>query len=370
MYQINPDKNRLNKLSVKTFSDLGFREREHLQEWLVNTPDALGEELLIIQKEFDGFDDTRERLDLLVLDKDGNLVLIENKLDDSGKDVVWQSLKYASYCSALKKADIVRIYQEYLDRYQGSGDAIELICDFLDAEDFSDVILNSGIEQRIKLVAGNFRKEVTSTVLWLLQHNLEIQCYKATAYKFSEELFLNIEQIIPTPEAADFMIGISQKESEEKSAKRSKVERSALILEYWKEMLKEFRNSNMMLFDHIIPSDKHWLNISSGHRNIYYVLVILKFSVRVEVYFSYTNATSNKKFFDILYNHKEKIEDAFGNKLNWQRMDKKKACRICYEKGIESYKRENWPKMIDWMAGHISLLVTAFKEPMKQLPKS
>lgn len=39
-----------------------------------------GEELLIIQKEFDGFDDTRERLDLLALDKDGNLVIIENKL--------------------------------------------------------------------------------------------------------------------------------------------------------------------------------------------------------------------------------------------------------------------------------------------------
>ena len=138
----------------------------------------LVKELLIIQKEFDGFDKTRERLDLLAIDKGGNLVLIENKLDDSGKDVVWQSLKYASYCSALKKADIVRIYQEYLDRYQGSGDATELICDFLDTEDFSDVILNSGTEQRIKLVAGHFRTEVTSTVLWLLQHNLRFSVIK------------------------------------------------------------------------------------------------------------------------------------------------------------------------------------------------
>lgn len=32
--------------------------------------------------------DTRECLDLLALDKDGNLVIIENKLDDSGRDVV------------------------------------------------------------------------------------------------------------------------------------------------------------------------------------------------------------------------------------------------------------------------------------------
>jgi RecB family endonuclease NucS len=51
---------------------------------------------LIIQKEFDGFNDTKERLDLLALDKQGNLVIIENKLDDSGKDVTWQVIKYAS----------------------------------------------------------------------------------------------------------------------------------------------------------------------------------------------------------------------------------------------------------------------------------
>ncbi|MCV5555259.1 hypothetical protein OFN13_29650, partial [Escherichia coli] len=90
----------MSPVRTKKFSELGFTERKHLQEWLAHEPSALGEELLIIQKEFDGFDDTRERLDLLALDKDGNLVIIENKLDDSGRDVVWQALKYASYCAS------------------------------------------------------------------------------------------------------------------------------------------------------------------------------------------------------------------------------------------------------------------------------
>jgi len=102
MFKIDSATNRINPLEVKRFTDLGFTERKHLQEWLENYPQALsqgeGDELLIIQKEFDGFDDTRERLDLLAIDKDGNLVIIENKLDDSGRDVVWQALKYASYC--------------------------------------------------------------------------------------------------------------------------------------------------------------------------------------------------------------------------------------------------------------------------------
>ena len=96
MFKIDKSTNRITRLQNKRFSDLGFSERNHLQEWLAYQPDAFGEELLIIQKEFDGFDDTRERLDLLALDKDGNLVIIENKLDDTGRDVGWQALKYAS----------------------------------------------------------------------------------------------------------------------------------------------------------------------------------------------------------------------------------------------------------------------------------
>ena len=92
-----------------------------------NQPDALGEELLIIQKEFDGFADTRERLDLLALDKDGQLVVIENKLDDSGRDVAWQALKYAAYVSSLTTSQIVDIYQQYLDRHAGGENAVHQV---------------------------------------------------------------------------------------------------------------------------------------------------------------------------------------------------------------------------------------------------
>ena len=95
MFQVDRARNRLKKLDRTNFSDVGLREREHLQEWLAAMPDVLadtlGGELLIIQKEFDRFEGTRERLDLLALDRNGQLVVIENKLDDSGRDVVWQA---------------------------------------------------------------------------------------------------------------------------------------------------------------------------------------------------------------------------------------------------------------------------------------
>ena len=85
MFKINKETNSIMPLETRPFSELGFKERANLQEWIAKEPACLGEELLIIQKEFSGFADTHERLDLLALDKQGSLVLIENKLDDTGR---------------------------------------------------------------------------------------------------------------------------------------------------------------------------------------------------------------------------------------------------------------------------------------------
>jgi hypothetical protein len=68
MYKIDPSTNQIVKLKKCSFTDLGFKERDHLQEWIRKDPGVLGEELLIIQREYSGFSDTHERLDLLALD--------------------------------------------------------------------------------------------------------------------------------------------------------------------------------------------------------------------------------------------------------------------------------------------------------------
>ena len=85
------------------------------------------------------------------------------------------------------------------------------LCDFLDAEELDGVVLNAGHEQRLVLIAANFRKEVTATVLWLLGHGVHAQCFRVLPYSFGEELFIDLQQTIPTPEATDHMIGMAAK---------------------------------------------------------------------------------------------------------------------------------------------------------------
>ncbi|MCY3753267.1 MAG: DUF4268 domain-containing protein [Alphaproteobacteria bacterium] len=367
MFRIDLPENRLVRLKERRFADLNLQERDHLQEWLARMPDALGEELLIVQKEFDGFADTRERLDLLALDKEGRLVVVENKLDDSGRDVVWQALKYVAYCSSLKKADIVEIYQKYLDRWSEGADAVANLCDFLDVEDLDEAVLNAGNEQRLVLIAANFRKEVTTTVLWLLGHGVRAQCFRVVPYSFGEELFIDLRQIIPMPEAADYMIGMAAKDSEEKSVQGAQRRSHGLRQAFWTRVLEELRTRNVARFENISPSKDHWLSCAAGVAGCNFSLIFLRAEARVELSLQRSDAAENKWLFDRLESGKHELEGRFGNELRWRRMDDRKASRINYSCPFDSYDERNWPEIAEWMCDHIVGLIETFSEPLIRL---
>ena len=367
MFKVDLSDNRLVQLEERRFSDLNLNEREHLQEWLVHMPEALGEDLLIIQKEFDGFEDTRERLDLLALDKEGRVVVIENKLDDSGRDVVWQALKYVAYCSSLKKAEIVEIYQKYLDRWFAGESAIPNLCEFLGVEDLDDTVLNAGNEQRLMLVAANFRKEVTSTVLWLIGHGIRAQCFRVAPFGFGQEILVDLQQIIPTPEAADYMIGMADKESEEKSSQRTQTLRDDKRHAFWTKMLEALRAGGVTRYENISPSRKHWLASSTGVSGCGYNMIFGSKLARVELYLGRSRADENKRIFDQLIREKQEIDGRFGTELDWQRLDDKKACRICYQQPFDGFNEDIWPEMIEWMCNYVVKLEDAFSEPLSRL---
>ncbi len=369
MFEINSKKNRISKLEERTFLELKIKERQNLQEWIANTPDSLGEELLIIQKEFQGFDETRERLDLLALDKNHDLVIIENKLDDSGRDVVWQALKYVAYCSSLKKAQIIQIFQDYLHKQNRNGDASDLICEFLEVDTIDEVSLNSGSNQRFILVSGNFRKEVTSTVLWLISNGISAQCMKVTPFTLNDNQLLQITQIIPPPEAKDYMIGMSSKDSEEKETKVVLHKREQIRLQFWEQLLEHFRRQNFDLYQNVNPTRYSWLGAGSGIGVCSYTLSFGKTEARVEFNLSHSRKRYNKRVFDFLLKHRGEIESRFGKSLVWERLEDKKSSYIRYSKPFDGYNEESWPEMTAWLLEHIRRLEDAFKPIIPKIPR-
>jgi hypothetical protein len=365
MYSIDVSNNTIHKLQERTFTDLGFKERENLQEWIVKTSSVFGEELLIIQKEFAGFDDTNERLDLLALDKQGNLVIIENKLDDSGRDVTWQALKYASYSSNLSKINITKIYQEYLNKYEDKVEAEQKLGEFFDETDYEDISLNKGnATQRIILLAGNFRKEVTSTALWLMNFKISIQCFRATPYSNNNELFLNIEQIIPTQDAEEYMIGMADKAQDEIDSSKKEKTRHKIRRNFWSTLLPVI-NGKTDLFKNISPSNGSWLGAGSGVSGLVFCFAATRSYGRAELWIGTGNVENNKIIFDNLHAMKSKVEEVFGEQLTWERLDNKNGCRIKTEVSGNIFKEEEWGNMIEFMTNGMVRLEKALKPLLK-----
>jgi hypothetical protein len=349
MYKINKNTNNVEKLEQKLFKELKIKERDHLQEWIAKNPEMLGEDILIIQKEYDGFNDTNERLDLLAIDKDGGLVIIENKLDDTGRDVVWQALKYTSYCSTLTTSQIIKIYQEYLDKWFNGEDAKQNLLDFLDKND-EELLLNRN-DQRMIFVANNYRKEVTSTVLWLLKHDIQIKCFRATPFVMGEEMLLQVEQIIPLPETAEFMIDAKEKQKEESEKSKTVEESEIRLLKFWGLLKNKLASNKIDYLDRVSSKSDYNLGFWKGQGK--YAFCIGRQTFRVELYFS---NDPNKELIDSMYKYKDAIESTFDGQIVWERLENKKASRIKFEMSKEEISDKGgrfsdelyWDDLLNW----------------------
>ena len=193
------------KIDESKFSELGIWERKHMEEWIAEYPQILGEELLTVTTEYDKFDKTKNRLDILAIDKNGKLVLIELKRDVADKFIDLQAIHYAAYCSTMDYDQIVKMMSEYKSK---SKDEIESeINEFIVNDEFSDF----DNQPRIMLVANDFKEDTLSAVLWLIDSGLDITCVKLEPYQIEDRIIIKPEMIIPLPEAKDFMMQIVEK---------------------------------------------------------------------------------------------------------------------------------------------------------------
>ena len=212
LFRVNPESQESERIEEVEFSQLGFQERQDIQEWVAANPGILGEDLLIIGKEFSGFDKTNERLDLLAVDADGKLVVIELKRDDTGADVHWQAIKYASYLHSTSPDNIIRMLADH--EKVSESEAENRLLRHLGSDNLD--ILNN--DQHIILASHRFAPEVTSAVLWLnekIPGKDLITCVQLTPYRDARtgSLYIQTSTIIPVPGVEDYVIGVGDSPS-------------------------------------------------------------------------------------------------------------------------------------------------------------
>lgn len=79
---------------------------------------------------------------------------------------------------------------------------------------------------------------------------------------------------------------------------------------------------------------QNWCAFATGVTNVQYATAFSKEGLRAEVYFQMPERARNEVAFDALFAQRTEIEQSFGERLSWERLDGKKACRIaCYTQG-------------------------------------
>lgn len=217
IYKFQDD--HIKKLHKTSFTSEGISEVGDLQNIFLKNPEAIERDLLVISSEFGNWEESRRRVDILCIDKEANLVVVELKRTEDGGHMELQSIRYAAMVANMTFAKCIRAHEEYLRKTsRESSTAKQSILDFLEWEDENEQ--EFGNDVRIILVSSDFSKEITTSVLWLIDRGIDIKCVRMIPQKDGETLYMDIQQIIPLPEAADYQIQIREKSQEQREARR------------------------------------------------------------------------------------------------------------------------------------------------------
>jgi hypothetical protein len=216
-----------------TLAEAGLKERTDLQEWVIEHPDILGPDILVVTFEFDHWQSTagreRDRLDVLGIDTAGRLVVAELKRDRAPDTVEMQAIKYAAMTSRFTEETLVDHYLQFLRR-KDSSVTVEAARQQL-IEHAGDLDPEELRQPRIVLVAGAFPPVVTATAVWLKEMGLDITLQQVQAYRVSDgQTVVTVSRLFPVADVEDFMVSPQRQDVQQaRERRRSTRERSTVV---------------------------------------------------------------------------------------------------------------------------------------------
>lgn len=269
LYIVNKETGELKVIESSTFQELNIWERKDLEKWIENYPEMLGEELFVITTEYDKFDKSNDRLDVLAIDKNGKLVVIELKRDVAPTETELQALKYAAFCSNFTLNDLVEIYAESRaskGNNLSSDEARDEIYDFIQEDTFEEL----DNKPRIILAAREFKQETTSSIMWLRSFGVDITCVKLELHGLKSEtgkdtVAINSSIIIPLPDAKEYLVDRERKETE--ITEMTKNQR--FYKDFYGRLIEKFKQECPGITERTGYKDS-WLGLPVGYSGIHF----------------------------------------------------------------------------------------------------
>ena len=206
--------NALEALEQTTFAGISISERGDLQRLLKKQIEIISPGTLIFAEEFSDWEDSRRRIDLLGIDKLANLVVIELKRTEDGGHMELQAIRYAAMVSTLSFDRVVQLFEVYLAAEGDPREAKTILMEHLGWDDPEQEAFAQDV--RIVLASAEFSRELTTAVIWLNERDLDIRCVRIKPYGSRDNLLLDVQQVIPLPEAQDYQVRLREKHQKER----------------------------------------------------------------------------------------------------------------------------------------------------------
>lgn len=209
-----------------------------------------------------------------------------------------QALRYAAMVSTMTFDQAVLTHTAYLKQRGWDRDARDTILSHLGWEEPEED--RFAVDVRVVLISEDFSREITTAVMWLNQKNLDIRCVRLSPYRTDGRVLLDIQQVIPLPEAADYQVRIKEKEQR----KRNSSWQPKTMEEIWKEFEDRCTPDEVALaqdlyawleeqFDEVFPTANAFAPmLNDKSRNRFFLKVM--YTGAVEIWF--THLAKNRPF--------------------------------------------------------------------------
>lgn len=315
------EKIQIGKIKKVPLREIWKKEDKNFTTWLQNHIDYLNDifdfdlEIVKKDKEVGTF-----KVDLYAEDNQGNKVIIENQLEKTDHDHLGKVITYLTNLDA--KAAI--------------------------------------------WITSRPRDEHIKAIEWLNEispKDIAFYLVKVEALRIADQPKVGPQfTIVKGPTLESKQIGADRKEF---------AERHFLREEFWTKLLEKTKEKTD-LHSNVSPSKYSYIAAGAGKAGITYIYEITQKYGRVEVYLDKgkedESVKLNKIRFDQLAKHKKEIEEEFGNQLDWEKLEDRKASRISYTfKGAGLKNKDKWDSLQNKMIEAMVRLERATKRHIKRL---
>ncbi len=211
-------------------------------------------------------------------------------------------------------------------------------------------------------IATNFHDKHIQALKWLNDISGEDQGF------FGVQLeVIKVDDSRPAP-IFDIVVQPSEWVKQQRQISRQRTPKQIAYQSFFNALISQVKQQHPGITSATKGLPQNWYEFPTGRSGFLYVVYFAKDSrFRVELYITTGDRELNKRAFEHFQREKENIEEEICSKLEWEKLEERRASRIAlYERGSIEDPPERLKELQDWAVEKIGLFNQVFRERIRR----